>query len=154
MIMKNPLPVPKKIEIRNYDLYKCPLSIEFSKGLNIVFGTNGLGKSTFLYILQYSIIGPYIDGIKTRNYKGTQTTRRPIYDEGFFRQRMKDQNEKAQVKIGYVLGKRKFVVTHSLYDLRLLKVSIDGEQLEGELIDYSKYEDWYFSKKKSGQSAL
>lgn len=153
-LIQYPLPIPKKFEIKNFDLYKCPINIDFARGLNIVFGTNGLGKSTFLYILQYSIIGPYMDGVKTRNYQGEQKIRRPIYNDDFFRQRMKEQSEKARVKVGFSLGNKKFVVTHSLFDLRLLSVLIDGEKLTGRIISYKKYEEGYFSSKPEEKNSL
>ncbi|HEM5118012.1 TPA: AAA family ATPase, partial [Streptococcus suis] len=52
------LPVLKKMIINNYDLYTCPLELEFSETLNLIRGTNGTGKSTLLHIILYSIIGP------------------------------------------------------------------------------------------------
>ena len=53
------LPKIKELHISNYDLYICPFDVEFSEKINFVFGTNGLGKTTFLNIMQYAVIGPY-----------------------------------------------------------------------------------------------
>ena len=53
MEIKYYLPKLKELHIYNFDLYKCPLDIQFSSRLNLVFGTNGLGKTTLLNILQY-----------------------------------------------------------------------------------------------------
>ena len=39
------LPKIKRLKIDNFDLYKCPLEIDLSDKLNIIFGTNGLGKN-------------------------------------------------------------------------------------------------------------
>lgn len=39
------LPKIKRLKIDNFDLYKCPLEIDLSDKLNIIFGTNGLGKT-------------------------------------------------------------------------------------------------------------
>ena len=45
------LPKIEELNIFDYDLYKCPLNISFSSKLNLVFGTNGLGKTTLLKIV-------------------------------------------------------------------------------------------------------
>lgn len=60
------LPQIEKISIHNYSLYHCPLEINFSSKLNIIYGTNGTGKSTLLMMLLFSIVGPYRGGIKTK----------------------------------------------------------------------------------------
>ena len=61
------LPKIKELHISNYDLYICPFEVEFSEKINLVFGTNGLGKTTFLNIMQYAVIGPYIGKVQSRN---------------------------------------------------------------------------------------
>ena len=50
------LPKIKELHIFNYDMYKCPVDVLFSDKLNLIFGTNGLGKTTFLNIMQYYIL--------------------------------------------------------------------------------------------------
>jgi len=147
-LVRYPLPDLKEIKIQNYDLYKCPLCITLEKNINIVFGANGLGKSTLLHIIQYSIIGPYYESIKTRSYLGEQRTRRPIFDRDFFRLRMNAQKEDATVVVCFLLNNNVFVVEHSLYDNILLSVNVNGKSLIGEIIAYHKYEDLYFSPEK------
>ena len=63
------LPKIKRLKIDNFDLYKCPLEIDLSDKLNIIFGTNGLGKTTLLNIIRYSIIGPYKGREQVRKYE-------------------------------------------------------------------------------------
>lgn len=147
-LVRYPLPVIRNLEIQNFDLYKCPAKLDFSDKLNIVIGSNGLGKSTLLYIIQYSVIGPYTEGVKTRNYKGEQKTRRPIYDGDFFRLRMNEQREDATVTVQFIIGETKFIVTHSLYDNILQKVSVNSQSLQGKVVPYGKYEDWYYAPSK------
>lgn len=60
------LPRLEEIVITDYGLYKCPLKITFNSKLNVIFGTNGTGKSTLLMLILFSIIGPYRGGIKTK----------------------------------------------------------------------------------------
>ena len=42
------LPILDKVTIYDYSLYKCPFEIDFSSKLNIIYGTNGIGKTTLL----------------------------------------------------------------------------------------------------------
>lgn len=142
-----PLPRLNKLTIHGFDLYKCPYEIEFSKSLNIVFGTNGLGKTTLLTIIQYAIIGPYKGALEARNYDGKQKIRRPMFQKNYFRNRMNQINENAYVEIEFTLGKDIYRVIHSLYEHRLLKVIINNEELLGESVLYENYENKYFTNK-------
>ena len=118
MEIKYYLPKIKELHIYNYDLYKCPVDIKFSPKLNLVFGTNGLGKTTLLNILQYSIIGPYTGKVKSRNWKDQQKLKRPMLDKNYFRNRMSNQNQQAEVKVVYSLGDDLYEVWHSLYEYK------------------------------------
>lgn len=152
-VTRYPLPILNKILIENYDLYYCPLEIDFSTKLNIIFGTNGLGKTTLLNILQYSIIGPYTEGRQIRSYKGEQKIRRPIYDDDYFRLRMREQREDARVTIWFTLGETVFQVSHSLFDNILLEVNINSKKLSGTQVNYKKYEAWCFAQENNSNKA-
>ena len=147
MSEKYPLPKLGKLNIYEFDLYKCPLKIEFSDKLNIIFGTNGLGKTTLLTIIQYAIIGPYRGALRARNYDSKQKITRPMYQKSYFRNRMIQINENSYVEILYKLGKDNYQVVHSLYENKLLKVIINGEEISGESVLYDNYEGKYFSNK-------
>ncbi len=132
------------MHIYSYDLYKCPLNIKFSDKLNLIFGTNGLGKTTLLNIIQYSLIGPYVGRVKSRNWKDQQKLKRPILDKNYFRNRMLKKDELAEVKVVYTLGEDEYVVCHSLYEYRLKSVSCNGCNIQGDDISYEGYEKKYF----------
>lgn len=140
------LPKIKELHIRDYDLYKCPLDVIFSSKLNLVFGTNGLGKTTFLNIIQYSIIGPYSGQIKSRNWKDQQKLKRPMLDKDYFKNRMSEHKEEADVTIVYTLGDDKYEVCHSLYEYRLKSVKINGFDIKGDNVNYETYEKKYFGQ--------
>ncbi len=140
------LPKIKELHIYNYDLYKCPIDIVFSSKLNLVFGTNGLGKTTLLNILQYSIIGPYTGQVKSRNWKEQQKLRRPMYDKNYFRNRMNNKDEYAEVKVVYTLGDDLYEVWHSLYEYRLKKLYINQSEIYGDDTNYETYEKKYFGQ--------
>ena len=147
MSKKYPLPKLEYMDIEGYDLYKCPMVIDFNKKLNIVFGTNGLGKTTLLTMIQYAIIGPYCGAQKSRNYGGEQKKRRPIYEKGFFRNRMNEINKQAFVRMRFTINNDKYDVKHSLYKHSLISAVCNGRKIEGEEINYDTYETKFFSKK-------
>lgn len=140
------LPKIKELHISNYDLYICPFDVEFSEKINFVFGTNGLGKTTFLNIMQYSIIGPYIGKVESRNWKEQQKLKRPTFEKYYFRNRMREQSDKAEVRVLFYLGNDKYEVIHSLYEHRLKKVFINDKEISGENINYDTYEKKYFGQ--------
>ncbi len=98
------LPRIKELYISNYDLYICPFNVKFSEKINLVFGTNGLGKTTFLNIIQYAIIGPYTGKVESRNWKEQQKLKRPTLEKYYFRNRMHEQSDEAEVKVIFNLG--------------------------------------------------
>ncbi|MCD8377554.1 MAG: AAA family ATPase [Candidatus Gastranaerophilales bacterium] len=124
------------------------MEIDFNKKLNIVYGTNGLGKTTLLTMIQYAIIGPYCGAQKSRNYGGEQKKRRPVYDKGFFRNRMRKLNEQAYVRLRYTINDDQYDVKHSLYKHSLISASCNGKKIDGVEINYETYETKFFSKKK------
>lgn len=141
------LPKIKRLKIDNFDLYKCPLEIDLSDKLNIIFGTNGLGKTTLLNIIRYSVIGPYKGRERVRNYKDQQKSRRPMFDRDYFKNRMQVPLNEAEVEVEFSIANDTFVTKHSLYSHRLISFSVNGkkeEEREKEL-DYEKYERKYFS---------
>lgn len=140
------LPKIKELYISNYDLYVCPFDVKFSEKINFVFGTNGLGKTTFLNIMQYAIIGPYIGKVESRNWKEQQKLKRPTFEKYYFRNRMHNQSDKAEVRVIFCLGNDNYEVIHSLYEHRLKKVVINNEEIFGENINYDTYEKKYFSQ--------
>lgn len=146
---KYPLPQLKKMKIEGYDLYKCPWEINLDKKLNIIFGTNGLGKTTLLTMIQYSVIGPYCGALKSRNYGGEQKKKRPMYDKKFFRNRMAEIYKEAKVRIEFIINCDEYLVEHSLYENKLLQVVRNGSQLSGDIVSYDNYEDKYFSNKET-----
>ena len=140
------LPKIKELYISNYDLYICPFDVEFSEKINFVFGTNGLGKTTFLNIMQYAVIGPYIGKVQSRNWKEQQKLKRPTFEKYYFRNRMCEQSDKAEVRVIFYLGNDKYEVIHSLYEHRLKKVFINNEEISGENVNYDTYEKKYFGQ--------
>lgn len=138
------LPHLKRIKIFEYSLYHCPLIIDFSSKLNIIYGTNGTGKSTLLMLILFSIVGPYRGGIKTKVRKEQRKDNRPIYEESFFKDRTITYSENAKIISEFSINGDEYEVTHSLVDGKLLNVSVNNFPLEGKIVTYRTYESKYF----------
>lgn len=123
------------------------MAVDFNKKLNIVYGTNGLGKTTLLTMIQYAVIGPYCGAQKSRNYGGEQKKRRPIYEKDFFRNRMHEMNPRAFVRMRFTINDDQYDVKHSLYKHSLISAVCNGKHIEGDEINYETYETKFFSKK-------
>ncbi|NCC16903.1 MAG: hypothetical protein EOM28_11260 [Clostridia bacterium] len=138
------LPYLKKLSIYNYSLYECPLVIDFSSKLNIIYGTNGTGKSTLLMMLLFSIVGPYRGGIKTKVRKEQRRDNRPIYEESFFKDRTISYSDDARIVSEFSINNDEYKVTHSLVDGKLLDATINKMPLTGKIVTYRTYENKYF----------
>ncbi|MTD40298.1 AAA family ATPase [Erwinia sp. CPCC 100877] len=136
------LPMLKKVVIKNFDLYNKDVELTF-KQLNIIYGTNGTGKSTLLHIILYSVIGPYVGDIKVTSKNFKKIEKRPLLNDYFFRSRMLTLNKEASVTVFFEIGTRKFEVTHSLYENKLSSLIVDGNQIEGNVVAYKTYESHF-----------
>lgn len=146
------LPQLVKTRIDKYPLFKCPLEIEFGKPINIIFGTNGIGKSTLLQLLIYSIIGPYRGGIKTKTYKEDRKDNRPIYVDDFFRSRGEFEClGDSTIFSEFYINKDFYRVRHSLFDNKLLEVDLNGTPLSGRVITYTTYESKYSKSRNKNE---
>lgn len=137
------LPHLEEIVVSNYGLYRCPLVIKFNSKLNVIFGTNGTGKSTLLMLILFSIIGPYRGGIKTKTRNEQRKDNRPLYDEDFFISRVIEYEATASVTSRFTINSDKYEVIHSLKDGSLKNVIINGEVLSGKIVTYKTYENKY-----------
>lgn len=137
------LPHLVEIKVTDYGLYRCPLEIKFNSKLNVIFGTNGTGKSTLLMLILFSIIGPYRGGIKTKTRNEQRKDNRPLYDEDFFISRVIQYDKEAKVTAQFIINHDKYKVTHSLSDGSLKEVIINGEELVGKVVTYKTYESKY-----------
>ena len=64
------LPTLKRVKISNYSLFRKDIDYEFILGLNLIIGGNGIGKTTFINIVKYALIGLYKKDLDVRVYKG------------------------------------------------------------------------------------
>ena len=141
------LPTLKRVKISNYSLFKEDIDYEFILGLNLIIGGNGVGKTTFINIIKYGLIGLYKKDLDVRIYKGEKRLVRGKYTNcnTFFRNRTE---EKVSDKIGSVelwfnINKIEFYVKRSLYDIKIEEASFIKDNKKYEIRGLSLKQDLY-----------
>lgn len=140
------LPELLSINIVNYTLYPNGLdyTYDFVKGVNLVLGGNGMGKTTFVNIIKFGLIGLYRKAKDlTRTYQGRAIVKRLLYPSDYFSARSDDSirvTGEAMVTLCFRINDELFVVTRSLDSGMLLSVEINGRKVEGEVIAEERYE--------------
>lgn len=154
-------PSLKRIEIHNYSLYKQDIDYEFRDGINLIIGGNGMGKTTFVNILKYALIGAYRSHTRfERTYQDRRIIRRQPLHEAFFRNRMKLRglNKDAYVKLSFSIGDQQIEVVRSLYEHQIMELKLvsNGELgiISGKSIPQSKYDQLIRSMKEDSSENI
>lgn len=140
------LPELQSIKIKNYTLYPNGLdySYDFVKGVNLILGGNGMGKTTFVNIIKFGLIGLYKKAKDlTRTYLDRAIIKRLLYPSNYFSARGDETIQvdgEAIVTLHFAIKEAHFVVSRSLETGCLLSVTINGVNLIGEVIDEERYE--------------
>ncbi|MEN2436289.1 AAA family ATPase [Weeksellaceae bacterium A-14] len=140
------LPELISINIKNYTLYPNDLdyTFDFVKGFNLILGGNGMGKTTFVSLIKYALIGNYKKQYEyTRTYKENKIEKRERNSDNFFRNRIDDSFEidsDPTVTISFKIDKTIFTITRGLKEIRIESFFIDGVEVDGDIILESKYE--------------
>lgn len=134
------LPIFTHLRVANYGLFPGQPSgqgIEwtFDRGLCVIAGVNGLGKTTLITMLLRVLTGPFdltADGLPDRleSIVPEHATLLKPRSVRFFAQRVADQAAKAAVAVKARFGKTEVGISRRLSDLRLLAFSVDGEAVD------------------------
>lgn len=149
------LPELLSIHLRNYTLYPNGLdyTFDFIKGVNLVLGGNGMGKTTFVNLIKYAIIGNYKKQYDyTRTYKEKSIEKRIQQPERFYSNRMDPSiivNEEPTVKITFKLNETIFEVERGLDNITILNLKVDKVVISGDIISQYKYEQLSLEQKKN-----
>lgn len=149
------LPILKKIRIINYSLYKEDIDYDFIEGLNLIVGGNGVGKTTFINILKYALIGLYKKDLDVKVYKGEKklTRGRYVNSDLFFRNRTKaiESDQNGYVELYFEINGVLFFVKRSLYETKMIEASyiMDKNEIKikGDAIKQDLYTDYYDKEK-------
>lgn len=126
------LPIVQSIEITNFTLYRenPHITLTFGEGVFCLAGANGLGKSTFLAILNYAITGIVADPHrKFRSLKEYYKDSRNYSNEYFAGRIFELARHLAEVSIELTVGAAHYSLTRGIFEpdaLRKLKI-IDAE---------------------------
>lgn len=140
------LPELLSINIKNYTLYPNGLdyTYDFVKGINLILGGNGMGKTTFVNIIKFGLIGLYKKASDlTRTYRDRAIVKRLLYPVDYFSARKDDTiqvEDEATVTLRFKIKDTGFEVCRSLDTGCLLSIIIEGESLHGRIIDEERFE--------------
>lgn len=140
------LPELLSINIKNYTLYPNGLdyTFDFVKGVNLVLGGNGMGKTTFVNIIKFGLIGLYKKQKDyTRTYREKAIVKRLLYPWDYFNARKDDSvlvDGESVVSLRFKFNNADFLVRRSLDSGNLLSVQVNNCLLSGLIISEEKYE--------------
>lgn len=149
------LPELQRIHVKNYTLYPNGLdyTFDFIKGVNLVLGGNGMGKTTFVNLIRYAIIGNYKNRFDfRRTYLDRMILRRQENSASYFSNRMDasviTDGDKPFVELSFRIHDAEFLVRRDLQEIRLISCLVNGETISGEQISQAKYEKLSEEEKK------
>ena len=140
------LPTLKKIRIKDFTLYPNGLDFEydFVNGVNVIMGGNGMGKTTFVNLIKYSIIGHYKKDFDfTRTYKDRKIEKRTLNPINYYRNRLDDTistESSASIIIDYEINDIQFNVERCIETISLKSYSINNVSVQGKITSQDKYE--------------
>lgn len=140
------LPELLSINIKNYTLYSNCLdyTFDFVKGVNLVLGGNGMGKTTFVNIIRYAILGLYKKPFGyTRTYQGNIIEKRQLFPQKYFSNRMDDSihtDASPTVSISMKINNVIVELTRDLSSITLTRLKVDGVKVSGTLVNQFSFE--------------
>ncbi len=147
------LPELLSINIKNYTLYPNGLdyTYDFVKGINLVLGGNGMGKTTFVNIIKFAILGLYRKPFGYgRTYQDRLIEKRKSFPNAYFSKRMDSSvaiDDDAIVTIKFKANGAVFQVTRTFVNPTLKEVRVNDLALLGNIVSHAKYESYSDSNK-------
>lgn len=136
-------PVLRRLSVDGYELYKTSdsRSIDhiFSKGVHVIAGINGLGKTTLLNIIYRALLGPRDMSKEDGGLASTQHLLVDWRNKKYFRARVRDGARRAVVTAEITFGARLLTVKRSLATLEVQSLALDG--VPEETTTQERYEE-------------
>ena len=125
------LPVVTRLTVTGYELYPGARSkgIDWTllRGVSVVAGVNGLGKTTLLNVLFWMLAGRKDWNVgDARELGNLKRELREVRDTSYFRDRVSDGAAAAKATVEIRFGRSRIVVTRRLRDLRVEELVVDG----------------------------
>lgn len=127
-------PTINKVKLSHFSLYTLvdPIEISLESGISCLVGANGLGKSTFLQIINYALTGtvpkPDQKFVSVGDYYRDILT----FTSGYFLGRIRPEHkETAEVELDLNFGSTRVVLRRGFFEskeLRALTIYEDGKQ--------------------------
>lgn len=140
------LPNLKTIRVQNFSLYPNGLDFEYNfiDGVNLIMGGNGMGKTTFVNIIKYAIIGHYKKEYDfTRTYQDKKIQKRQSYPQDYYKNRQDKTviiEDTPNVTIEFIINKDYYIVNRSLSDISLSSVIVNNTEIKGKIISQDRYD--------------
>jgi DNA repair exonuclease SbcCD ATPase subunit len=129
-------PVVRRIAISGYQLFPGlageGLDHTLPRGVSLVVGINGLGKTTLLNAVFRALSGPY-DWAKRRVNQPAGSTPVKLKDFknfAYFRRRVRDEAAHASIEVTVGFGEDTILIRRSLRNLALTKLVVRGQGVE------------------------
>jgi|GEM_PF-2672702 len=134
------LPKLDEIHIVNYSLYfKEPsFSFKFKDGISAIVGANGIGKTTFVNILIYCLVGH-----KRIRDKKLKKKNGEYIDIDFFSSRINEKyekNEEAEAYLSFTINDINIKIGRSLIENEIVLFQVNG--INKDKISNNEYEDY------------
>ncbi len=121
--MKFNFPIIKSVEIKSFSLYKKKefIELDMTKGVFCLAGANGLGKSTFLNLINYALTGIVID--PNRDFGSVVSTSRfynynKKFASTYFDGRVEEiDRDDCSVRLKFEIGEKIYNVERALFQI-------------------------------------
>jgi DNA repair exonuclease SbcCD ATPase subunit len=144
------LPELSSIEIKNFSLYPNGQDFKhnFINGVNLIVGGNGMGKTTFVNIIKFAIIGHYKESFDfTRTYLDKKIEKRIALPWNYYLKREDDSiifDSFPFVKVEFFLNGTSFKLKRRLDEVELVEVKINNELIIGDKVNQRNYDQLFY----------
>lgn len=131
------LPVVERLRVQNYPLYpgsnKQGLDLAFDKGVTVIAGINGIGKTTLLNLLLRMLVGPTSPSKAATRDMGLVSKRSLVTSRkfGFFQDRAGVALQpSATATLTFRIAGKQVAITRRLKNLEITKVLVGGRMVD------------------------
>lgn len=128
------LPVVTRLTVTDYELYPGTkgkgIDWQLLRGVSVIAGVNGLGKTTLLNILFRMLAGPRDWTVgESRQLGNLKRELKDARDSSYFRDRVSDGAATAKACVEIRFGRARIVVTRRLRDLSIADLQVNGKAM-------------------------